>query len=93
MTTILMTGAAGLLGSHLVPVLEAEDADVIAAGRDMIDLSRPLDRTKLPAKIDAVVYLAQSSRFRECPEGAEDVFQVNTAQVLAMLDYARRATG
>lgn len=91
MTTILMTGAAGLLGSHLVPVLQGEGADVIAAGREMIDLSRPLDRSKLPGKVDAVVYLAQSSRFREFPETAEDIFQVNTAQVLALLDFARRA--
>jgi nucleoside-diphosphate-sugar epimerase len=74
-----------------VPLLQQEGADVVPAGRDLLDLARPLDRTRLPEKIDAVVYLAQSSRFREFPETAEDVFQVNTAQVLSLLDYARRA--
>jgi nucleoside-diphosphate-sugar epimerase len=88
---IIVTGASGLLGTHLVPLLAAEGADVIPAGREMIDLSRLLDRSRLPEEIDAVVYLAQSSRFREFPEAAEDIFQVNTAQAAAMLDYARRA--
>ncbi|HEY0028232.1 MAG TPA: NAD(P)-dependent oxidoreductase [Allosphingosinicella sp.] len=91
MKTILVTGAGGLLGSHLVPLLEAEGHDVIAAGRDKIDLSRPLDPSKLPRKVDAVVYLAQSSRFREFPEAADDIFQVNTAQALSLLDCARRS--
>ena len=91
MKTVLVTGAGGLLGSHLVPMLEAEGHDVIPTGRDLIDLSRPLDPSKLPRKIDAVVYLAQSSRFREFPETADDIFQVNTGQALRLLDFARRA--
>lgn len=91
MKKILVTGAGGLLGAHLVPLLEAEGHDVIPAGRGMIDLARPLDPSRLPERIDAVIYLAQSSRFREFPETADDIFQVNTAQPLALLDYARRA--
>jgi nucleoside-diphosphate-sugar epimerase len=91
MKKILVTGAGGLLGSHLVPLLREEGHDVIPATRGMIDLSRPLDPSRLPQRIDAVIYLAQSSRFREFPETAADIFQVNTAQPLALLDYARRA--
>lgn len=55
------------------------------------DLSRPLDPSLLPSRIDAVIYLAQSNRFREFPDAANDIFQVNTAQLLAMLEHARRA--
>jgi UDP-glucose 4-epimerase len=88
---ILVTGAGGLLGTHLVPLLREEGHDAIPATREMIDLSRPLDPSRLPEKVEAVVYLAQSSRFREFPETADDIFQVNTAQPLALLDYARRA--
>ena len=90
MKKTIVTGAGGLLGSHLVPLL-SKDQDVVGCGRDTLDLSRPLDTAGLPDKIDSVFYLAQSSRFREFPETAADVFQVNTAQPLAMLDYARRA--
>lgn len=89
--TIVVTGARGLLGVHLCPVLEAEGVRVIAAGRDLLDLSRPFDASRLPKRVDAVVYLAQSNRFREFPEAADDIFQVNTAQLLATMDYARCA--
>lgn len=90
MTTILVTGAGGLLGRHLVPLLQ-ETAEVIAPDRAALDLSRPLDPASLPARIDAVIHLAQSRRFRDFPDGAGDMFQVNTAAPLALADYARRA--
>jgi nucleoside-diphosphate-sugar epimerase len=102
--SVVVTGARGLLGSHLVPLLAAS-ATVHAVGRPgtagesfaanvkplPLDLSRPLNAAALPARVDTVVYFAQSSRFREFPETADDIFQINTAQVLAMLDHARRA--
>lgn len=100
MTNILITGAGGLLGSYLVPLL-AETGEVFATSRTPLDsgdahyvpldLSREIDPSALPEKIDAVIYLAQSSRFREFPETAEDIFGVNVARPIALLDYARRA--
>ena len=87
MARILITGAGGLLGRHLLPLLEEQD-EVFAP---RLDLSRPLDTATLPPQIDAVIYAAQSNRFREFPDAADDIFQVNTAQVAGMLDYARRA--
>ena len=56
-----------------------------------VDLSRPLDPAALPERLDAVVWLAQSNRFRDFPEGADDMFQVNLAQLHGMLEQARRA--
>jgi UDP-glucose 4-epimerase len=87
--TILVTGASGLLGTHLLPRLA--DERVVALGRPAANLSQPLDPASLPEKIDAVIYLAQSPRFRDFPDGAGDVFQVNVAQPLALLDLARRS--
>lgn len=102
MSTIVVTGAGGLLGRHLLPLFP-EEAKVVAVGRlapstslanvtpVSLDLSAALDRSRLPPQVDQVFYLAQSSHFREFPARADDVFQVNTAQVMAMLDYSRQA--
>ncbi|HEY0148215.1 MAG TPA: NAD(P)-dependent oxidoreductase [Allosphingosinicella sp.] len=97
----IVFGAGGLLGAHLVPVL-TEQGPVHAVGRSAvaaasgvtplaIDLAKAIDPATLPSEIDSVAYLAQSSRFRDFPEAAGDIFQVNTASLLAMLDFARRA--
>ncbi|HEY5723638.1 MAG TPA: NAD(P)-dependent oxidoreductase [Allosphingosinicella sp.] len=101
MNNILITGAGGLLGSHLVPLL-AGRGQVFATARSVrpetvdarivpLDLSREIDLSALPAKVDSVIYLAQSSRFREFPDAADDILAVNVAQPIALLDYARRA--
>jgi len=102
MQKIIITGASGLVGSHLIPLL-AKTCEIHALSRRKpstsarnikyynIDLSGEVDYPQLPAKVDAIVYLAQSDNFRDFPEKAADVFQVNTAQVLHMLDYARQA--
>jgi len=45
----------------------------------------------LPEKIDAVVHMAVSRGHRDFPETAIDLFQVNTAATIYLLDYARRA--
>lgn len=101
MKTILVTGAGGLLGSVLVPLL-AREHRVVALARTATapespniaplsaDLSQPLDTAILPDRIDALVYLAQSPRFRDFPGGAEDVRRVNTDQPLVLIEEARR---
>lgn len=90
MKKLLITGARGLLGSHLMPLLagrwEANSLD-----RAVADLSRPLDPAILPPRIDAVVHLAQSARFRDFPDGAGDMFEVNLARLAELLDHARRS--
>jgi UDP-glucose 4-epimerase len=96
---VLLTGAAGFIGRHALESLE-RDHDVyplVRAApdetRDWIlqDLTRPLDRSLLPERIDAVIHLAQSHRYREFPDGAEDVYAVNVASTFRLLEYARGA--
>jgi nucleoside-diphosphate-sugar epimerase len=56
------------------------------------DLTLPLTAA-LPAEIDAVIHLAQSRRYREFPEGAVDMYEINAAATVRLLDYCRRAGG
>lgn len=99
---ILVTGAGGFLGRHLVAELGPRH-EVVAltrrppppelegAARWVTCDLRELDAALLPDHVDAVVHLAQSSRYREFPEGAEDMFAVNVSSTFALLEYARTA--
>ncbi len=55
------------------------------------DLTQPLDEASLPSSIDAIVHLAQSESYRDFPEGADDLFEVNVHSTQRLLGYARRA--
>jgi nucleoside-diphosphate-sugar epimerase len=70
-TTVLVTGASGFIGRHLVPYLAAQGYNVIAASRkasafpdpnvvvaELPDLSLPFDWQPLLQQCDAVVHLA-----------------------------------
>jgi nucleoside-diphosphate-sugar epimerase len=98
---VLVTGATGSIGSPLLRRL-APANDVFAISRRggpelegvewiRLDLSQPLDRSELPAEIDAIAHLAQSERYRDFPEGALDLFAVNVRSTAELLEYARGA--
>jgi nucleoside-diphosphate-sugar epimerase len=97
---VLVTGADGLLGRrvteylhkcskvyalvHSEPKMPVPEVDYIVN-----DFSVDLNRQLLPHKVDSIIHLAQSSNFRDFPNSALDVFQVNVASTAQMLDYAR----
>ena len=96
---VLVTGAGGFIGRRALERLEVEHEvfPVVRtapdSSRDWIvhDLAQPLDTSRLPARIDAVLHLAQSRRYREFPAGAEDVYAVNVHSTFRLLEYARAA--
>lgn len=97
---ILVAGPNGLLGRVMVELLSREH-EVYALMREKCqnpwqrtvhiltgDLSS-FDQLELPSRIDAVYYLAQSKRFREFPDGAADMFEVNVNVPLKLVQWAR----
>jgi nucleoside-diphosphate-sugar epimerase len=98
---VLVTGANGFVGRRFLET-NAGGHELVALARGSgpalpdvewieHDLTEPLAAARLPERIDAVVHLAQSRRYREFPEGARDVFEVNTRSTFELLEYARRA--
>ena len=96
---LLVTGATGFVASHLVPTL-AKSHEVIALGHDAtripvaagvesleVDLRERGFSTRLP-QVDAIVHLAQANV--PFPDGAADLFAVNTAATVELLEHARR---
>jgi UDP-glucose 4-epimerase len=102
--TVVVTGATGFLGRVLLPLL-ARRGEVVALYRPGSrppdpsgvrwipqDLAAPLS-AGLPDRLDAVLHLAQSRRYREFPDGAVDMIEINAMATTRLLDYCRRAGG
>jgi nucleoside-diphosphate-sugar epimerase len=98
MRKILITGATGLVGRHLVERL-VDDSHIVVVGRNNPnlenvewiehDLSQPFNPNCSQKDIDTLIYMAQSQYFREFPHKALDIFHVNTVSMLYFLNYAR----
>lgn len=90
--TVLITGADGFIGTSFLRRLQTA-SDVIAIPLTLdggYDLSRCGWTKRIPAdRADAIVYLAQSLRYREFPDGAADMFAVNVSAVVELLEWAR----
>jgi len=100
--TILITGAGGLLGRHALEAMHGEHELHALVHREpenrlpgvtyyFIDLAADWFADQLPARVDAVIHLAQSSRYKDFPDQAMDVYKVNVDSTARLLDYAHRA--
>ncbi len=56
-----------------------------------VDLRDPGFAQRLPKHVDAIVHLAQAREYRDFPDSAVDIFDVNLGATARLLDYARRA--
>lgn len=98
----LVTGANGLVGSgilaklvrtHEVHALVRRLPDQRLEGVNylLIDLAADWPVSQLPGRTDVILHLAQSENFRDFPDKAIEIFNVNTCSTLRLLDYARGA--
>ena len=101
---VLITGASGYTGERLCYAL-AESHHVVAVVRDCeknsfkhpkitaleVDLSIKTDfENFLPDNINVVIHLAQSREYRNFPEGAEDMFSINSTSTFHLLEWGRK---
>jgi UDP-glucose 4-epimerase len=95
---ILVTGATGLIGQALLPLLLRSGTDVVAlvragtpppAGVEVLvhDLAFPFPASALPA-VDCVVHLAHHPDVR-VPESLVALHRLNTTSTVELLDAAR----
>ncbi len=94
MRKILLTGAGGLVGTHLLPLLNKDYEVYTISGKNIssnnlkIDFSKEWNAQILPRDLDIIIHLAQSENFRDFPSKAVDVFNVNTTSTLKLIDFA-----
>ncbi len=101
--SVLITGSQGLLGQQLVMDLSRE-FQVYAVSRNAIkspnenvvslpiDLSSDWATDNLPLGLHAVIHLAQSDKFKDFPDSAMDVFNVNLNSTAKLLDFAHKSS-
>lgn len=91
---VLVTGAGGLIGSHLVPLLKDEHELVTVSGKSKeknninIDLSKEWSTDILPSNLDAIIHLAQFEDFRDFPGKATETFNTNTTSTFKLAQFA-----
>jgi UDP-glucose 4-epimerase len=106
MKTIVISGCNGLIGFELSKMLsENGNFNVYGISRTKPLIENPnfhhiyADFTQkdfeklLPEKVDVVAHLAQSEFFRDFPNKAQNIFDVNVSSTLKLLEYCRNAGG
>lgn len=104
MLRILVTGSQGFIGRKVVESFsQMPEIEVFALGRRPstflthnvkyvhTDLSNHDDwTTVLPADIDVVLHLAQSTRYSQFPDGAADMVRINIVSTATLIDWSRK---
>src|ERR1700754_518520 len=98
---IVVTGATGFVGRALITRL-AQNHNIWAVARRardwppniasiIWDMRQPLEPAHFPAQLDAIIHLAQSRRYRDFPEGTDDLVRINVTAPIELLNWAVRS--
>ncbi|MBK9637419.1 MAG: NAD(P)-dependent oxidoreductase [Bacteroidetes bacterium] len=94
----LITGASGFIGRNLVKQLLStnDDFELLLVQRDLpvfndkrvtvklLDLNSDIISNLKDENFDSIIHLAQSPHFRDFPDKASDIFNVNTRSVVEL---------
>jgi nucleoside-diphosphate-sugar epimerase len=89
MSSVLVTGAAGFIGRHLVAALRRRGDDVIVVDTECGDVAEASTWRDYPAA-EAVVHIAGRSFVPESWEVPGDFVRTNVLGTVAALEYCRR---
>lgn len=102
--SVLIVGGSGFLGRHVADALLADGRPVFATFRPRhaapqtgaiswipCDFADDDPHRSWPLNCETIVFLAQSRRHREFPEGNADVFDTNLAGLMRTMEFARRS--
>lgn len=88
MSKVLITGASGFIGRHLVPRLRTEGHDVVAISRTSGDVTERATWMTFPAA-DVVVHLAARSFVPDSWQAPATFLRTNLAGTVEALEYCR----
>lgn len=91
--SILITGVTGYIGKTLSDTLlrDMEYKIIPVSRQNGYDISCPGWTKKIPQdKVNIIIHLAQSRRYRDFPRETMDIFQVNVAATLELAEWARQ---
>lgn len=99
MINILVTGGTGFIGRQLCKQLakkyrvyatvRSQEHAPFIPGIEWIewDMSKTV-QINFPRKIDTIIHLAQSEKYRDFPDSARDIMDVNVKSTFELLEYA-----
>ena len=98
--TILVTGAGGFIGSHILELLQGdfeifglfhnEPSESVGVNVLVGNLANDISDI-LPRKIDIVLHLARSNFYRDPKNNGKDIFDINTLSTFNLLNWAKKA--
>src|SRR5437667_12862276 len=88
MTRILVTGATGFIGKHLVPALSSGGHDVVAADSRSWNVTLGSTWSRFP-KVEVVVHLAGKSFVPDSWVAPAAFIECNLLGTVAALDYCK----